>query len=231
MNRNSIRIHQKPRGREQYRCRYTAIVSTLLIWAVTAARLLAVEPNPEKKLTVEVTQGQGVDHDITAPRESAITLRVSDEALKPVVGAVVVLQLPLGGPGGIFLNGSRFQTILTDANGQASVQGFRHNSVPGEFSIVATISYRDYQSVTMNIEQKNVAPQAQPGEPAPVQTTKRDSRRLIALVAIIGGAAAGAALGLAGGGGSGSPSTPSTPPTGGPPTTINPGNPNFGPPR
>jgi hypothetical protein len=200
------------------------------MWSLVTASALAVEPNPEKKLSVEVVQGQGVEHDVTALGESGIALRVTDEAQKPVVGAVVVLQLPQRGPGGAFSNGTRFQTVLTDANGQAAVQGFRHNSLPGEFSIVATVSYRDYQSVTLNIEQKNVTPPP-PDEGLPVQTTKRDSRRLITLVAIIGGAAAGAALGFSGGGGNGGPTPPQTPPAGGPPTNINPGNPNFGPPR
>jgi hypothetical protein len=155
---------------------------------------------------------------------------VTDQAKQPVVGAVVVLQLPQSGPGGNFSNGTRFQTMLSDANGQATVQGFRPNKVPGEFSIVTTVSYRDYESVTLNIAQKNVTPVPQPGEPAPVQTTKRSSGKVIALVAIIGGAAAGAALGLSGGGG-GSTGSPQPPPSAGPPTSINPGNPNFGPPR
>lgn len=229
MDSHSRSIHQNPRGRRQRgRCR-ARVVPTFLMWAVAVTSLLAVEPNPEKKLTVEVLQGQGVEHDITAPRESSITIHVADEAQKPVVGAVVVLQLPQRGAGGAFSNGTRFQTILSGANGQATVQGFRPNSVPGEFSIVATVSYRDYESVTLNVEQKNVAPAAQPGEPPPVQTTKRNSRKLITLVAIIGGAA-GAALGLSGGS-SGGPASPQTPPSTGPPTRINPGNPNFGPPR
>ncbi len=231
MNINNNRNHQSRRVRKQRPFAYTTLASTLLLWAVVAAPLLAVEPDPAKKLTVEVVRGEGVENDITSPRESGITLRVADEARGPVVGAVVVLQLPRNGPGGSFANGTRFQTILTDANGQASVEGFRHNAVPGEFSIMATVSYRDYQSVTMNIRQRNVRPVELPAESAPVQTTRKGSGRVIALVAIIGGAAAGAALGLAGGGSSGNPSTPQTPSTGGPPTRINPGNPNFGPPR
>jgi hypothetical protein len=205
-----------------------------LLWAVTAADLLAVEPTAQKKLIVEVLQGQGVEHDITAPRESSITIRVVDEMKQPVEGAVVVLQLPQWGPGGTFSDGTRFHTILSSSNGQATAQGFRANSAPGEFPIVATVSYRDYRSVTLNIEQKNIAPRVKVGEPSPVRTTKRDSRKLITLVAIVGGAAAGAALGLSGGGGSGgsgSAVSPQAPPNTGPSTSINPGNPNFSPPR
>lgn len=230
LNSQSGWTHPRHSGSERTRSRFPAVAPALLIWALTTAPLAAVEPNPEKKLSVEVVQGQGVEHDVTKPGESGIALRVADEARKPVVGAVVVLQLPQKGPGGVFSNGTRFQTILTDANGQVAVQGFRHNSLPGEFSIVATVSYRDYQSVTLNIEQKNVTPPP-PDERLPVETTKRDSRRLITLVAIIGGAAAGAALGFSGGGGNGGPATPQAPPAGRPPTSVNPGNPNFGPPR
>ena len=230
MDRHSTRIDHKARDRHQRRARRTTVV-LVLPWAMTAAALLAVEPTSQKKLIVEVLQGQRVEHDITAPRESSITIRVADEMQQPVAGAVVVLQLPQWGPGGNFSNGTRFHTILTSANGQATAQGFRPNSEPGEFPIVATVSYRDYRSVTLNIEQKNVAPGVQIGEPSPVRITKRDSRKLITLVAIVGGVAAGAALGLSGGGGSGGAISPQAPPNTGPPTSINPGNPNFSPPR
>jgi hypothetical protein len=230
MDSHSTRTDHKPRDRQQRRAYRTTVV-LFLPWAVTAAALLAVEPAAQKKLVVEVLQGQGIEHDITSPRESSITIRVADEMQQPVAGAVVVLQLPQWGPGGNFSNGTRFHTILTSANGQATAQGFRPNSAPGEFPIVATVSYRDYRSVTLNIEQKNVAPAGQVDEPSPVRITKRESRKLITLVAIVGGVAAGAALGLSGGGGSGGAISPQAPPNTGPSTSINPGNPNFSPPR
>ena len=230
MDSHSTPTDHKPSDKQQRRACWTTVV-LFLPWAVTAAALFAVEPAAQKKLVVEVLQGQGVEHDVTAPRESSITIHVADEMQQPVAGAVVVLQLPLWGPGGNFSNGTRFHTILTSANGQATAQGFRPNSAPGEFPIVATVSYRDYRSVTLNIEQKNVAPGVQVGEPSPVRITKRDSRKLITLVAIVGGVAAGAALGLSGGGGSGGAISPQAPPNTGPSTSINPGNPNFSPPR
>ena len=209
--------------------RLTAI-ATLLAWVVTGLPLGAIEPNPDKKLTVDVLQGQGAEHSIIAPQEAAVTLRVTNEMEMPVTGAVVVFQLPQSGPGGAFLTGNRFATVMTDSMGLANAQ-VQPNRVPGAFTIIATVSYLDYQSETLNIEQANVNP-AVTSRPAPGQTPARrgGSGKLIAIVALIGGAAAGAALGLAGGGGGGggSPSPPPAPP---PTTTISPGSPTFGPPR
>jgi hypothetical protein len=121
---------------------------------------------------------------------------------------------------------------MTNEMGVGTAKSFRSNSLPGEFAIIATVSYRDYQSVTVNITQKNVDKSisvSRSAPPAPVK--KKGSGKVIALVALIGGAAAGAALGLSGGGGGGGSSPgPSTPPAG-PAATINPGNPTFGAPR
>jgi len=196
------------------------------------APLGAVEPNPALKLIVDVLQGANAEYDINAPQETDISVRVADEAGTAVRNAVVVFQLPQSGPGGGFLNDSRFATVMTNELGVGTARSFRPNSLPGEFTILITVSYRDFQSVTINLAQKNVdKSQLVSPAPRPVQVTKKKGGgKVIALVALIGGAAAGAALGLAGGGGGSSSPGPSTPPAG-PAATINPGNPTFGAPR
>ncbi len=209
--------------------------------AVTLAVLLAgpplqaVEPNPALKLVVDVVQGADAEYDINTPQEADISVRVADEAGTPVRNAVVVFQLPRSGPGGGFLNDSRFATVMTNETGVGTARGFRPNSLPGEFAIIATISYRDFQSVTLNIAQKNVDKTAAVSRAAPpVQAPKKKGGggKIAAIVALIGGAAAGAALGLAGGGGGGGSSSPGpVAPPAGPAATINPGNPTFGAPR
>jgi hypothetical protein len=220
---------QKPGGR------WLAAVQRVLALALAAllagAPVYAVEPNPALKLIVDVVQGANAEYDINGPQETDIAVRVTDEAGTPIRNAVVVFQLPRSGPGGGFLNDSRFATVMTNDMGVGTAKGFRSNSLPGEFAIIATVSYRDYQSVTVNITQKNVDKSISVSRSAPAaQPKKKGSGKVIALVALIGGAAAGAALGLSGGGGGGSSPGPSTPPAG-PAATINPGNPTFGAPR
>ena len=204
-----------------------AMVLSVLL---AASPLRAVDPIPPRQLLVTVTQGDNAEHDIQAPSEIDITVRVTDQAQMPIQNAVVVFQLPQGGPGGSFLNDSRFATVMSDAQGMASARGFRPNSAVGEYAVIVTVSYRDYQSVTLNVAQKNVDSSLirQPGAPPPV-VTKKSNGRLIAIVALIGGAAAGAALGLSGGGGSTGGTVTPPPPT--PSITITPGNPTVGAPR
>jgi hypothetical protein len=221
----------KPRGT------WPAAVHRPLAFALAvllaAAPLHAVEPNPALKLVVDVVQGADAEYDIHTPTEADISVRVADEAGTPVRNAVVVFQLPQSGPGGGFLNDSRFATVMTNEMGVGTARSFRPNRIPGEFNIMATVSYRDFQSVTLNIVQKNVDKTVTVSRSAPpVQAPKKSGGgKIIAIVALIGGAAAGAALGLAGGGGGGSSSPgPVTPPAG-PAATINPGNPTFGAPR
>jgi hypothetical protein len=201
------------------------VLSALL----AASPLRAVDPIPPRQLVVTVTQGDNAEHDIQAPREIDITVRVADQAQMPIQNAVVVFQLPQGGPGGSFLNDSRFATVMSDEQGMASARGFRANSAVGEYAVIVTASYRDYQSVTLNVAQKNVDSSLirRPGAP-PVVTRKGGSGKIIAIVALIGGAAAGAALGLSGGGGGGTGTPPTTPP---PAITITPGSPTVGAPR
>jgi hypothetical protein len=221
---------QKPGGT------WLATVHRALALALAAllagAPLHAVEPNPALKLIVDVVQGANAEYDIHVPTEADISVRVADEAGTPVHNAVVVFQLPRSGPGGGFLNDSRFATVMTNEMGVGTAKSFRPNSVLGEFNIMATVSYRDFQSVTLNIAQKNVDKTVTVSRSAPPVQAKKKSGggKVIALVALIGGAAAGAALGLAGGGGGGSSSGPATPPAG-PAATINPGTPTFGAPR
>ena len=204
------------------------VLSALL----AAAPLRAVDPIPPRQLVVTVTQGDNAEHDIQAPREIDITVRVADQAQMPIQNAVVVFQLPQSGPGGSFLNDSRFATVMSDEQGMASARGFRANSAVGEYAVMVTVSYRDYQSVTLNVAQKNVDSSLirQPGAPPPVVTRKSGNGKIIAIVALIGGAAAGAALGLSGGGGSTGGGTV-TPPPPTPSITITPGNPTVGAPR
>jgi hypothetical protein len=203
----------------------------MVLSVLLAAPLRAVDPIPPRQLLVTVTQGDNAEHDIQAPREIDITVRVTDQAQMPIQNAVVVFQLPQSGPGGSFLNDSRFATVMSDEQGMASARGFRANSTVGEYAVLVTVSYRDYQSVTLNVAQKNVDSSLirQPGAPPPVVTKKGGNGKIIAIVALIGGAAAGAALGLSGGGGGTGGGGTGTPP---PPTiTITPGNPTVGAPR
>ncbi len=191
--------------------------------------LATAQAPPEHRLLIDVFRGEGAVHDVRALAESEVIVRVTDENREPIQGAAVVFQLPASGPGGVFASESRFATVLSDADGIAKAAGLQPNKEIGEFSITVTASYRDYESATVTVTQRNTDSLAAPAPVKPQAKKAGTSSRTIALIAVVVGAAAGAALGLSGGGGGSSPApTPTPTPSA---TAITPGTPGFGPPR
>jgi hypothetical protein len=135
---------------------------------------------------------------------------VEDENHKPVAGAAVVFLLPDQGASGVFGNGSRTLTTITDSQGRAVARGFRPNNVKGNMQMRVTASFQGKTAVA-TITQTNVAAAAAAGGAAATGI----SGKLIAILAIAGAAAAGGAIAATRGGSSPSPSAP--------PTTITPG--------
>ncbi len=108
-------------------------------------------------LNIDVVEGEGARARVRqrAGRDPAI--RVQDESQKPVAGAAVVFTLPTEGATGVFGNGARTLTVLTDASGTASAQGLRFNQVPGKVQIHVNVSYKGLTART-NITQFSEAP-------------------------------------------------------------------------
>ncbi len=202
----------------------------VLILALTFSPALVAPANPqtpESRVVLEVVEGEGTSHDLSVRAPAEIVLQVTDGKGKPIGEAVVVFQLPSRGPGASFLDGIRFSTVFTREDGRAKSPLFRSNTVPGDFEIVVTASYRDYEAATLSIKQTNSEVQT---TPASIARKRGGSRKIVVILALIGGGAAGAVFGLSGGGNGSSASAPvGTPPSS--PTTLIPSTPSFGPPR
>lgn len=123
---------------------------------------------------------QGEDAVNIVKRKTAVqpVVEVRDKNNLPVGGASVTFTTPGHGASGVFLNGSRSATIVTDSSGRAAVTGMKPVNA-GAFKINVTASVQG-QIATATIAQTNVLAAAAAGA--------------------AGGAAAGAAGAGAGGG-------------------------------
>ena len=106
--------------------------------AVPAQAAKMVDQQPKGTLKVNVLEGEGTRNSIRNRSAVAPIVEVKDAADKPVVGAEVVFQLPLAGPGGIFNGWLRSQTVRTDENGKATVTGYTPNTEAGRYNMKVT---------------------------------------------------------------------------------------------
>jgi len=172
--------------------------------------LLALEGAPSK-LKIVVLEGQGAVNNLRQRTAREPVVEIRDENDRPVAGASVTFILPESGPSGVFPNGSRIVTTVSDEKGQAAGLGLRPNRVAGDFEIRVTASHQG-RAASASISQTNA------GTPP-----SRIPGKLIAVAALLGGATTGVfiARGGRGGAGDGKATRP----------TLIPGTPEVGPPR
>ena len=170
-------------------------------------------------LSLVVLEGEGATNNIRQRTAREPVVQVQDENHKPVAGAIVVFTLPSNGAGGVFANGARTLSMVSDNQGQAVARGFRPNGLKGQFQIRVNASYQG-QTASKNINQTN-AVLAASGAAATGMSGK-----LIAVLVVVGAAAAGGAI-YATHSGSGTTNT-ATIPAG---TTVAAGAGSVGPPR
>jgi hypothetical protein len=170
-------------------------------------------PDQIQKLNITIVEGEGAVNNIRQRMAREPMVQVTDENRKPVAGAAVVFLLPNQGAGGVFANGARSLTTLTDANGNAVARGLQANRLTGQYQINVTASHQGRTaSVSINMSNAALA-----GAAAGALSLK-----LLLILGAVGGAAAGIAVATTGGGGGG-PARPST--------TVTPGAPTVGAPR
>ncbi len=153
--------------------RFRDIVIYALVGALTlpAQQAAPVQATP---LTVNVIAGEGQQNSIRKRTAVAPVIEVKDADGKPVVGAEVVFQLPLAGPGGMFNGWLRTQTVRSDAQGKATVQGYAPNTEEGRFTIKVTVTSGS-QSGSAVISQTNGEPgkdELMPGTAVPAVAQK-----------------------------------------------------------
>jgi hypothetical protein len=136
------------------------------------------------ELNIVVVEGEGAINNVRQRTAREPVVRVEDENHKPIVGAAVVFTLPTEGATGVFSNGGKSLTILTDREGIATAQGLRLNQAAGKMPIHVNASYRGLTART-SITQYSVLP---PGAKA---SSGGGHGTLIAVLVVLGAAAAG----------------------------------------
>jgi hypothetical protein len=142
------------------------------------------------ELNIVVVEGEGAINNVRQRTAREPVVRVEDENHKPIVGAAVVFTLPTEGPTGMFPNGGKSLTMLTDREGMATAQGLRLNQTAGKMPIHVNASYRGLTART-SITQYSVLP---PGAKA---SSGGGHGVLIAVLVALGAAAAGGGAYLA----------------------------------
>jgi len=168
-------------------------------------------------LNLVIVEGDGAINNIRQRTAREPIVQFEDQNHKPVAGAAVVFLLPNQGASGVFANGSRSLTVITDSQGRAIAHGFRPNKVQGQLKMHVNASFQG-QVASATITQSNAALGA-----AGAAAAAGISGKLIAILVIAGAAVAGGVVAATHGGGSSS-----TPPQ---TTTVTPGGGTVGPPH
>jgi hypothetical protein len=102
--------------------------------------LLVVPLAAQSVLHIRVLEGEGIVYPAGGRATRGITVQVTDETGKPVLGAAVTFRLPDSGPTGEFAEGGRTSIQITSAEGRALVWGMRWNREVGPLEVRITAS-------------------------------------------------------------------------------------------
>jgi hypothetical protein len=160
---------------------------------------------PPVSLNIVVLEGEGATNNARQRMAREPVVRIEDENHKPIAGAAVVFTLPTEGATGVFSNGSKTLTVITDNNGRAAGKGLRVNQVTGKLPIHVTASYR-------GLSERTIVNEINEGVPGAKASAGGGSGKWIAILLIAGAAAGGGAYYATHQNASGSPATSSTPP-------------------
>jgi uncharacterized repeat protein (TIGR01451 family) len=176
------------------------ILAVILVLAVSTslgfAGVQETTSQPQPQLRIFVRNGQNAQNDARKREEVVLAVHVEDAAGNAAAGARVEFTAPLAGASGVFASGARTVSVTADESGDASVRGFRPNSVAGAFEIQVRAVYQGTDATAV-IRQSNVA-------------TSSSTRKWLPILGGAGGGVAALAA-LAGGGGDDSSNTPTGP--------------------
>ena len=200
-------------------------LAVLLAWLI-AAPLPAQTPPPATaptQINIVILEGEGAINVVRQRAARETMVQVQDENHKPVAGAAVTFFMPGDGASGVLANGSRSMTVLTDAEGKATLHIVKVNNVRGRMQIRVQASF---QGLTSNavINQTNLLGAVTSAGAA--STGAGMSGKLLAILLIgAAGAAAGGVLIATNGGGTKSVAVTT------PATAVSAGTPTVGPPK
>lgn len=164
----------------------TASQALALALAVQLAAPPIAGQSMPSAIQVVLLRGDGVSGQVRARSTQDPAVRVVDDKEANVVGAAVVFTLPTEGATGVFSNGSKTLTVLTNSEGVAVAQGLRFNQIPGKVPVHVNVSYKGLTART-NITQIVTAP-------AGYKPGGGGSGKIIAIIAGLAAAGAGGAF-------------------------------------
>ena len=170
------------------------------------------------KLNLVIVEGDGAINNVRQRTAREPIVQVEDENHKPVAGAAVVFLLPDHGASGVFANGSRTLTVMTDSQGRAVAHGFHPNNVQGNLQMRVTASSQG-RVASVTISQTNAVAGAAAGAATGIGITAK----VLIILAVAGAAVAGGVVAATRGGGSSTPAPTAT--------TITPGSGTVGAPH
>jgi hypothetical protein len=150
----------------------------------------AGETSDTSDLTLTVLEGEDGINIVKTKTVVKPVVEVRDRNKLPVAGIPVTFTLPSVGSGGLFANGSKIITVLTDSAGRATVTGMRPLGT-GQFKINVSISSRG-RTTSREITQTNYATMAAAQAAGAATTGIAASHGLsgLAIGAIVAGVAA-----------------------------------------
>lgn len=107
-------------------------------------------------LKLLVLQGQDAINNIKRRTARDPVVQVTDENDRPIGGVAITFTLPSRGPSGVFANGARSLTAITNSEGIATATGFTPNTVEGDLMMQVSASYQGQTASTV-IAQANIA--------------------------------------------------------------------------
>lgn len=194
--------------------RALAILLACLITSPLPAQAPA-DPAAPTQINILILEGEGAINNVRQRVAREAMVQVEDENHKPVAAAAVTFFLPGDGASGVFSNGSRSITVLTDSEGKAAVRGIKLNKVQGKMQMRVQASFRGLTNNAIITQSSVVGAGAVAGGVI--------SGKLLAIILLgAAGAVAGGVVAANNGGKSTAAAAP---------TVVTPGTPTVGPPK
>jgi hypothetical protein len=110
------------------------------------------------QISLVVVEGESATTGVRQRVARDPVVRLEDDDHRPISGAAVVFALPVSGPSGEFMNGTKNLTAVTDENGLAVARGLKTNDIPGKLQIYATAAYRGLRARALITQMVEAAP-------------------------------------------------------------------------
>jgi hypothetical protein len=158
---------------------------------LAAGAIFLTQLLPASSLRLQAIEGNGM---VVSPNVSSsrkITVVAEDDAGQPLGSVSVRFRLPAEGPSGHFGSGLSSETVVTSANGRATVMGIVWNNQPGRL-LLAVSATLDSESAELEIPVEiGLHPAKEPVLASPDRPPSSGIRKKwLILAATVGGAAA-----------------------------------------